>query len=249
MAEPILQVADLVALRGSSPVVFDATFTINAGDAVALLGPNGAGKSSTVDAVAGFAAKRSGRVVFEGQDITVLEPYEIARRGMSQVSKDRDLFTKMSVRDNLLLGRIALGKRKGRSDQLGTVLDLFPRLQERLEQQSGTLSGGEQQMLAIGRALMGEPTMLLLDEPSSGLAPAVVTQVMELVEQLSISGLTIVLIEQNVDVALRTCKRVLVLRHGRIVFDGPTESLGPEPRKSVSHLFAGTDIPRVPEPG
>jgi branched-chain amino acid transport system ATP-binding protein len=242
MSEAILQVTDLTAVRGASPVVFDVSFQVNAGDAVALLGPNGAGKSSTVDAVAGLADKRGGKVVFQGQDITGLEPYQIVRVGMSQVSKDRDLFTEMSVRDNLLLGRIALGRRKGRKDQLDVVLDLFPRLRDRIEQQAGTLSGGEQQMLAIGRALMGEPSLLLLDEPSSGLAPSVVAQVMELVEQLSVSGLTIMLIEQDVDLALRVCNRVLVMRHGRVAFDGPKEQLGPDPRGAISQLFAGLPV-------
>lgn len=210
---------------------------VRQGEALALLGPNGAGKSTTVDAICGFAEKRLGRVTFLGEDITRRAPHQLARMGLVQVSQSQDLFAEMSVRDNLLLGRRAANGRGTDAEVLAETLDIFPRLAERLSQRAGSLSGGERQMLAIGRALMARPKLLLLDEPSSGLAPVIVTQIGELLHGLAGQGLTLLLVEQNVGIALSLCERFLVLKAGDLMFTGDRDSLGPAPRDRLAELY------------
>ena len=235
--ESVLEVRNLTAVRSGADVVRDLSFEVRAGEAVALLGPNGAGKSTTVDAICGFADKRGGTVTFLGEDITNRSPHELARKGLVQVSQTQDLFTDMTVRENLLLGRLAANGRGDDTEVLEETLSVFPRLRERLSQRSGSLSGGERQMLAIGRALMARPKLLLLDEPSAGLAPVIVTQIGELLHGLAGEGLTLLLVEQNIGIALSLCDRFVVLKAGDRVFTGDRSSLGDEPRARLAELY------------
>jgi branched-chain amino acid transport system ATP-binding protein len=236
--QPLLQVDSLSAIRGGAVVVRDISFTIPRGGAFGLLGANGAGKTTIVDAICGFAKKSAGRVVFAGSDVTRARPETLARRGLVQVSQDRELFASLTVRENLVLGARAARSRLRREDaRLAEVVDLFPRLSERIGSRAGSLSGGEQQMLAIGRALMGEPILLLLDEPMSGLAPVIVNEVASGLRGLRDTGLSILLVEQNVDAALRLCDQLVVIKSGDTVFSGATDDLGPEPRRQLGQLY------------
>lgn len=233
----VLEVRDLTAVRSGAEVVRGLSFEVRPGEALALLGPNGAGKSTTVDAICGFADKRAGTVTFLGEDVTGQLPHELARKGLVQVSQTQDLFIHMSVRENLLLGRLAANGRGDDNQVLEETLDIFPRLRERLGQRSGSLSGGERQMLAIGRAMMARPKLLLLDEPSAGLAPVIVTQIGELLHGLAGEGLTLLLVEQNVGIALSMCDRFVVLKAGDLVFTGDRNSLGDAPRERLAELY------------
>ncbi len=237
MSERILEVVGLRVARAGSEVVADFNLQLSAGEVVALLGPNGAGKSTVVDAISGFAEKRGGTVRFGGVEVTNHPPHKLARRGLIQVSQDRDLFPDMTVRDNLELGAEALRGRRSEEFPIEKILDIFPVLRERSSQRAGSLSGGEQQMLAIGRALAGAPRLLLLDEPSTGLAPVVVDQMGLLLRKLTGTGLTLVLVEQNVGIALDLCDRFVVLKRGRIVFDGLRSELGDAPREFLAKLY------------
>lgn len=236
-AQPVLEVANLTAVRSGAEVVRDLSFDVREGEVVGLLGPNGAGKSTTVDAICGFADKRQGSVAFLGEDVTKAHPHQLARKGLVQVSQTQDLFTEMTVAENLLLGRRAAGDRGNGDEALERTLGIFPRLAERLTQRAGSLSGGERQMLAIGRALMAEPRLMLLDEPSAGLAPVIVTQIGELLHGLAGQGLTLVLVEQNVGIALQLCDRFVVMKAGDVVFSGDRAALGNSPRQRLAELY------------
>lgn len=235
--DTILWVQDLAAARAGAVIVRNFSLKVKRNEVVALLGPNGAGKSTVVDAICGFADKVAGKVYLEGEDITRLPPHEIAYRGLIQVSQYRDLFPGMSVAENLLMGLEALKKRHDESRSVAEVTELFPVLKERWEQRAESLSGGEQQMLAIARALLGRPRVLLLDEPSSGLAPLIVQEIGEFLRNLTKKGLTIVLVEQNVGIALEICSRFVVLRQGRILFDDTRAALGDNPRDFLSEAY------------
>lgn len=233
--ESLLKVSGLRAAQAGSEVVTDFNLQVSQGEVVALLGPNGAGKSTVVDAICGFVEKRGGSVVLDGADITNSPPYKIARMGLVQVSQTRDLFVDMSVEENLAIGAEAIGHRPAMP--MEKLFEIFPRLRERLKQRSGSLSGGEQQMLAIARALVCNPRVLLLDEPSTGLAPVVVDQIIGLLERLVGEGLTLVLVEQNVGIALDLCERYVVLKSGETVFDGTKAQLGSVPRDFLARLY------------
>lgn len=238
MSGSLLRVEAMSAIRGGAVVVRDISFAILQGKAFGLLGANGAGKTTIVDAICGFARKSSGRVTFEDADVTRIRPEALARRGLIQVSQDRDLFASLNVRENLVLGaRAARSRSRREAENLEKVLGLFPRLGERIASRAGSLSGGEQQMLAIGRALMGEPRLLLLDEPMSGLAPVIVSEVESALKGLRQSGLSILLVEQNVDIALRLCDEIVVVKAGDTVFQGSKGDLGPEPRARLGELY------------
>jgi len=232
----VLSVDDVTAVRDRMPVVKGFSADFKEGEFVGLFGANGAGKTTLIDAICGFAPKRRGTVVFEDVDITSLGPHQIARRGLIQVSQDRELFTGLTVEENLVLGGIAA---KARADglDLDRVYDLFPRLEERRGQRAGSMSGGEQQMLAIARALTGTPRFLILDEPTSGLAPVVVAEVMEFLASLKDRGLSILLVEQNVQAAIELCDRVLVLRNGEKIFDGVVADLGSDPVERLGEMY------------
>ncbi len=233
--EQVLQVSGLRAAQAGSEVVSDFHLRVSQGEVVALLGPNGAGKSTVVDALCGFVEKRGGSVRLDGHDIGQLPSFRIAQLGLMQVSQTRDLFPDMSVEENLIAGAEALGSR--RAMPMDKLFEIFPRLQERLKQRAGSLSGGEQQMLAIARALVGAPRVLLLDEPSTGLAPVLVDQIVGLLRRLAGEGLTLVLVEQNVGIALDLCERFVVLKAGRIVFEGGRAELGSTPREFLAGLY------------
>jgi len=227
----VLEVEEIQTYYGESHVLHGVSVRVAPGEAVALLGRNGAGKTTLIRSVAGMTPPRDGRVVFDGQAVERWPAYRIARRGLALVPQGRRIFAPLSVRENLLLGA-----RPGEW-RLEKVYDLFPRLREREEQSGGTLSGGEQQMLAIGRALMTNGRMLVLDEPSEGLAPIIVREIGRVVQGLKGERLSILLVEQNYHLALRVADRVYVMNKGQIVWEGTPAGL--EAAEEIKRRFLG----------
>jgi branched-chain amino acid transport system ATP-binding protein len=225
----LLEVTDLVARYGAVEALRGVSLAVRPGELVTLLGANGAGKSTLLRAVVGLLAAARGRVFFEGEEITGRAPDDILRAGIALVPERRRVFGGLPVRDNLLLGAYALPRGRGFTRQVEEGLDevqqLFPVLRERRAQLAGTLSGGEQQMLAIGRALMSRPRLLLCDEPSLGLAPLVVQEIMRLLRALRDRGTTVLLVEQNARVALRAADRGYVLETGAVAVEGSARAL------------------------
>ena len=213
----LLRVRDLAVAYGQIEAVKGVTFHLNSGEITALVGANGAGKSTTLLALSGLLRPSAGTVLFDGEDITRLPPHQIVRRGIVQVAEGRAILTTLTVRENLALGAYTRKDRAGIADSLEQVFHLFPRLYERAGQYAGNLSGGEQQMLAIGRALMAKPRLLLLDEPSMGLAPILVQEIFRTLVEINRSGLTILLVEQNIRQALKVAAHGYVIETGRIV--------------------------------
>jgi branched-chain amino acid transport system ATP-binding protein len=231
---PLLEVTGLTVRYGPIVAVRDLSFRIDEGELVALLGANGAGKTSTLAAVCGLHRSRSGSIRFSGAEISRLSPERIVRRGMSLAPEGRRLFAGLSVAENLRIGGAA---RRADGAYRDRLLDLFPVLRERLNQSAGSLSGGEQQQLAIARALMSRPKLLLLDEPTLGLAPMLVRAVFDLIVQLrEQEGVTIALVEQNVHQALRVCDRAYVLRTGRLEAEGTPAELRGSTRIEQAYL-------------
>ena len=218
----MLEVQGLSAWYGNIQVLWDVSLHVDEGEIVTLLGANGAGKTTLVRSIFGFVPKVTGSISFRGRDIAGLPPYEVVRFGLGMVPERRELFPKMTVGENLELG--AHPKGPG-GKELGEVLALFPVLSERRDQLAGTLSGGEQQMLAIGRSLAAGPALLILDEPSLGLSPLFVTTVLDAVKSLNDSGLTILLVEQNVQHALEISDRGYILENGRVILEGKAADL------------------------
>jgi branched-chain amino acid transport system ATP-binding protein len=226
----MFHVEDLSSGYGRSAVLHEIALEVRPGEIVALIGANGAGKSTLLNTIMGLVTKRSGRLTFEDADISALSTTQIVRRGIALVPERRELFASLSVKENLLLGAHTRPARDWRgSDEVG--LDLkrqlatFPRIAERMDQRAGSLSGGEQQMLAIARAMMSRPRLLLLDEPSLGLAPTIVANFFATIVELQKSGNAILLVEQNARAALAICSRVYVVEVGRIVFAGSPEAV------------------------
>jgi branched-chain amino acid transport system ATP-binding protein len=219
----LLDVHDIHAAYGSSRVLFGISLEVAQGECVCLLGRNGMGKTTTMRAIMGLTPPSAGRVVWKGQDVAGLPPFRIARAGIGFVPEDRRIFAELSVLENLEVAGQAAG-RPGRWT-IRTVFALFPKLADLANRQGGYLSGGEQQMLTIGRTLMGNPELLLLDEPSEGLAPLVVENLLEQVSRLKREGLTILLAEQGVDFSLALADRVYVLEKGTVRFSGPAAEL------------------------
>jgi branched-chain amino acid transport system ATP-binding protein len=230
----LLDISGLNIFHGNIQVVWDLGLTVNEGEMVALIGPNGAGKSTTVETIVGLNRNATGSITFLGEHILGLHPYDIFKKGLALVPEKREIFPKMPVIENLLLGA---GDRTDWEMSLQRLYNLFPILHEREQQMAGTLSGGEQQMLAIGRALMSEPKLLILDEPSTGLSPILVAQVFRSLERLGRGGTTILLLEQNVRHALELCERGYVLENGRIVLEGKTKNLMQE--KHIQKAYLG----------
>ncbi len=220
-ATPMLEVQGLDAWYGKSQVLRGVDLQVGRGEIVAILGRNGAGRSTTLKAIMGGVV-RSGRVVFAGEDIGRLTPHAIARRGLGYVPEDRAIFPDLTTLQNLLLGE---KKGPGGAFSLGDAYALFPRLQERASAPAGALSGGEQQMLAICRTLMGNPALVMVDEPTEGLAPMMVERVRELLETVAARGTTILLVEQKLAIALAISRRLYVMGHGRVVFEGTPAAL------------------------
>ncbi len=220
----MLEVKDLAAAYSGIEALRGVSLHIEAGEMVALIGANGAGKSTLLNCLSGTVRARRGTVHFEGHNITGMKPHRVAREGLLQVPEGRQILVELTVEENLLLGELARGSRT--SDYgLKDVYQLFPILEDRRTQKGGTLSGGQQQMLAIGRALMGGPRLLLLDEPSLGLSPIITDQVFEALRRLNGSGLTILLVEQNAHRALQATQRAYLLEHGELAFQGNSADL------------------------
>jgi len=235
----LLQVRGLQAGYGRAEVLSGLDLDLAQGQVVTVIGPNGAGKSTTLNALMGVLSSR-GQITFDGEDLTGCGLEDRVMRGMALVPEKRELFTTMSVADNLLLGGfrpMRLGLREWR-DELERVYQIFPRLKERREQMAGTLSGGERQMLAVGRALMSRPKLLMLDEPSLGLAPLIVKEIFRIVAQLREAGVSILLIEQNARAALEVADYGYVLETGEIALQGPAAELARDPRVIETYLGA-----------
>ncbi len=234
MSAPLLAVEGLEAGYGAIAALRGISLEVRAGEIVTLIGSNGAGKSTLLRTVSGLLRPAAGRILVEGEEITGLPPDRIVRLGVCHVPEGRRIFANLTVLENLRMG--AYARRAGEAGALERVLSLFPRLEERLRQPGGTLSGGEQQMLAIGRALMGEPRLLLLDEPSLGLAPLLVQQIFEIVRAINAGGTTVVLVEQNAQQALRVATRAYVLETGTLTLEGPAAALAADPRVRRAYL-------------
>jgi branched-chain amino acid transport system ATP-binding protein len=231
----MLQVNDLDVFYGDAQALREVSITVGTGEVVSIVGSNGAGKSTLVNSIMGILRTRRGRIVLDGQDMTDIPRHRICRAGMAIVPEGRRLFQAMSVEGNLDLGAFNRAAREHYGESLQWVHTLFPGLSERKDQLAGTLSGGEQQMLAIGRALMARPRLLLMDEPSLGLAPMVVDEVFEVIEAVRDEGVGVMLVEQNVQRALDVSSRAYVLAEGRVVMEGDAADMAnsPELRTSV----------------
>ena len=223
--EPLLIVEGLRVAYGGIQAVRGITFHINAGETVALIGANGAGKTSTLKALARMLDAAGGSVRYQGKEISRLPSHHLVREGIALVPEGRGVFPRLTIAENLAMGAFYRNDKAAIARDLDHVYGLFPRLKERETQLAGTLSGGEQQMLAIGRALMGRPQLLLLDEPSMGLAPIMVQKIFEVVRAVAAEGMTILLIEQNAKLALETSQRGYVMESGEITLTGPSADL------------------------
>ncbi|HWH81145.1 MAG TPA: ABC transporter ATP-binding protein [Burkholderiaceae bacterium] len=232
----LLEVRGLEVAYGHIEAVQGISFDVNAGEIRTLVGANGAGKSTTLLALSGLVKPRAGSIRFDGEELTRLAPHRIVERGLVQVAEGRAILTTLSVRENLELGAYRRKDRAAITSDLERVLTLFPRLKERLDGVAGNLSGGEQQMLAIGRALLARPRLLLLDEPSMGLAPIIVQDIFRTLREINAEGLTIFLVEQNVRQALKIAQHGYVLESGRIVLDGPGAALLDDPKVLAAYL-------------
>ena len=232
----MLEVKDIQVYYGMIQAIKGISFEVNEGEVIALIGANGAGKTTTLQTITGLIAPKHGEILFEGQDITKVPAHKIVSMGMAHVPEGRRVFARMTVEENLEMG--AYTRPNGKFDEnLEHVYELFPRLKERRTQVSGTLSGGEQQMLAMGRALMSEPKLLMLDEPSMGLAPLLVEQIFEIIKSLHKAGSTILLVEQNAQMALQVADRAYVLESGRITLSGTGAELMAS--ESVKRAYLG----------
>ena len=229
----MLEVNGLSAGYQGNDVVHDVTFHVNQGEAVMIIGSNGAGKTTLFHAMCGLHSPSSGKVLFEGRDITGLPAERIARLGMRFVSAARHLFPRMTIEEHLLLGAYP---HRPEPETMSIVLDLFPRLGERWRQRAGTMSGGEQQMLAVGRALMSNPRLLVLDEPSTGLAPLVARKAYEALDVLRKRGLTVLVTEQQVPLAMAFCDRGYVLENGFMRLEGTSQQLAANPAVRSAYL-------------
>lgn len=221
----LLEAHDLHTYYGNIHALRGISVQVEEGEIVTLIGSNGAGKSTTLNTICGITPARQGSVSLDGQDITTTPPHDIVGLGVTQVPEGRRVFARLTVHENLLMGAYTRNDRNGINKSFEQVFDLFPRLKERLNQPGGTLSGGEQQMLSIGRALMAQPRILLLDEPSMGLAPILVQEIFATIERLNNEGTTILLVEQNAQIALSICDRGYVLQTGEIVLEGTGKEL------------------------
>jgi branched-chain amino acid transport system ATP-binding protein len=235
----LLAVSGLEVAYGAIQVVWGVDLGVGRGQVVAVIGPNGAGKTTTLKAVAGLLPARRGRIVFAGQDVTVEPAHLRVRRHLSLVPEGRQLWPRMTVEENLLMGAFPPSLRRQAKQGLARIYELFPRLRERRRQPCGTLSGGEQQMCAIGRGLMAEPLLLILDEPSLGLAPMLVEQVFDLVRQIASGGVTILLAAQNANQALDVADHAYVMEAGRVALAGPSAELRASDHVRRSYLGIG----------
>lgn len=232
----MLKVQKLSVSYGAINALREISFNVEKGEIISLIGSNGAGKTTTLHAISNIIKKRGGKIEFEGEDITSLAPDQIVRRRLIQVPEGRRIFLNLSVRDNLEMGAFTRNDKVQIKTDLEKVYELFPRLKERINQISGTLSGGELQMLAMGRGLMAQPKLLLLDEPSMGLAPILVDEIFEIIQKINKDGTTILLVEQNAFKALSISNRAYVLETGSITKDGDARELAKDPAVKEAYL-------------
>ena len=232
----MLQIEGLNTYYGYIHALKGIDMTVTEGEIVSLIGSNGAGKTTTLGSIAGLVPSSSGKIVFEGKDITNNPPHQLVHLGISLSPEGREVFPALTVEENLRLGAYTKKNKAEIAESFARVYDLFPRLKERIVQQAGTLSGGEQQMLAIGRALMSQPKLLLLDEPSLGLAPNLVQMIFTLITDINKQGTTILLIEQNANMALSVSHRAYVLETGNITLAGDAKELANDPRVKEAYL-------------
>lgn len=236
MEEPLLKVDSINISYRDVQVLRDVSLEVRQGEIVTVIGPNGAGKSTLLNSIVGFQHPTKGAIRFNGSPIDQLPPERIVQLGLTIVPEGARVFSDMSVLDNLRMGSYIKSARADREKSLDRVFSFFPRLQERVDQKGGTLSGGERQMLAIGRALMSKPSLLLLDEPSLGLAPLLVTKVFEAVREIAATGITVLLVEQNVHFSLEITHRAYVLENGRMVMEGSGQELMRDDHVKKSYL-------------
>ncbi len=240
----MLEVEGVAVDHGAARALWDVSLRVDAGELLCVVGPNAAGKTTLINTIAGLHRASAGRVRFEGVDITQLAPHRFCEAGIALVPEGRRLFTGMSVRDNLELGSFIARARPQRAARLAQVLALFPALEAKLDRPAGTLSGGQQQMVAIGRALMAGPRLLLLDEPSLGLAPRIVEEMFDAIRAIHAQGTSVLLVEQNVAMALALAQRACVLEEGRIVAEGRADELRGRPE--IRRAYLGVDDGAVP---
>ena len=221
----MLQIKNLSVSYGAIEAVKNISLTVNDGEIVSLIGTNGAGKTTTLHTITGLTPAVSGEVLFNGVDLLKTPNNKIVTLGMAHIPEGRHVFTRMSVQENLEMGAFSLKDRSYMADDLAMVFDMFPRLKERRNQKAGTLSGGEQQMLAMGRALMSHPNTILMDEPSMGLSPKLVKEIFAIIRKLHDQGITVLLVEQNANMALSIADRAYVLETGRITMEGDAKEL------------------------
>jgi branched-chain amino acid transport system ATP-binding protein len=232
----LLEVENIHSYYGHIHALRGVSLRVDEGEVVTLIGSNGAGKTTTLRSIHGILAPREGRIVFRGEEIQGKPAHGMIKKGIAQSPEGRRIFSRMSVHENLEMGAYHRSDRDGIQEDMERVYDLFPRLKERVKQEAGTMSGGEQQMLAIGRALMSRPKLLLLDEPSMGLAPVLVERIFQTVEEINKQGTTILLVEQNANVALEVATRGYVLEAGTIVNAAPAEKLREDPKVREAYL-------------
>ncbi len=236
MAENILEVKDLVVNYGAIRALKGVSFEVKQGEIISLIGSNGAGKTTTLHSVSNLIKKQSGSVIFDGEDITNLPAEQIVNRRLIHVPEGRRVFANLSVKDNLMLGAYTRKDKAGIKSDLEHVFELFPRMKERIHQAAGTLSGGEQQMLAMGRGIMANPKILLLDEPSMGLAPILVDEIFDIVKEINKEGTTILLVEQNAFKAMSIADRVYILETGEVSLSGPSAEMISNPAVKAAYL-------------
>lgn len=232
----LLEVKDLCVYYGVIQALKNISFEVNEGEIVTLIGANGAGKTTTMQAILGLLSSKSGHIIYDGKDITKWATHKIVRSGLTQVPEGRRIFGELTVYENLLMGAYTVNDKKTVKKDIEEMFERFPRLKERKNQIAGTLSGGEQQMLAMSRALMSHPKLLLLDEPSMGLSPLLVSQVFDIIKQIHKSGTTVLLVEQNANMALSIADRAYVLETGRIVMTGTGSELASSPEIKKAYL-------------
>jgi branched-chain amino acid transport system ATP-binding protein len=232
----MLSVKDLSVSYGAIHALKGVTFDLDEGEIVALIGANGAGKSTTLNTISGILHPDAGSIVLEGEELSQISPALIVQKGVVQVPEGRKIFARMSVRENLEMGAYSLNDKEQIEAHMARVYEIFPRLKERHRQMGGTLSGGEQQMLAMGRGLMANPRLLLLDEPSMGLAPLLVKQIFDVIQEINQQGVSILLVEQNAHMALSIADRGYVLETGKVVLSGEVEALVENPLVKEAYL-------------
>ena len=232
----LLEVENIHSYYGHIHALRGVSLRVDEGEVVTLIGSNGAGKTTTLRSIHGILSPREGRIVFRGEEIQGKPAHDMIKKGIAQSPEGRRIFSRMTVLENLEMGAYHRSDRDGIQEDMDRVYDLFPRLKERVKQEAGTMSGGEQQMLAIGRALMSRPKLLLLDEPSMGLAPVLVERIFQTVQEINKQGTTILLVEQNANVALEVATRGYVLEAGTIVNAAPAEKLREDPKVREAYL-------------